>query len=158
MVDNLINLLLLAVLGVIYMFSFSKSQQHFFDKILKPKNEAVTILYLASIASAAIHLFHVSDATSDAVLFFLDKDDMIRACIYSLGFFGIVWLFSNLFFRFSFFVTANLTKENEMDELVKNNREIAWLHALILISLTFAVAPALEKMAVSMIPYPELPF
>ena len=56
------------------------------------------------------------------------------------------------------FIIGNLTPENEVDELVKNNKEIAWLHAVIIIALTFVISPPLSKIATSLIPYPQMPF
>ena len=43
-------------------------------------------------------------------------------------------------------------------ELLKNNIELAIIHAVILISLSFVIAPALVKIAAEFIPYPKMPF
>ena len=69
-----------------------------------------------------------------------------------------MWLFSLGLFHVSFLITGMLTTESEKDELSKNNIEVALLHSIILISLSFIIAPALTKIASSFIPYPELPF
>jgi hypothetical protein len=50
-----------------------------------------------------------------------------------------------------------LTAENEDDELMKNNTELAWTHAAIIIILTFVIAPALVNIAADFIPYPKIP-
>ena len=44
------------------------------------------------------------------------------------------------------------------DELIKNNIELAILHAVILISIAIMLAPALVKIEAQFIPYPKLPF
>lgn len=66
--------------------------------------------------------------------------------------------FSFILFHLSFLLIGFITPENENDELSKNNLEIAILHVIILISLTFIIAPALVKIAAEFIPYPEMPF
>jgi hypothetical protein len=158
MIHNLLNLLSLVILGIIYIFTFSKVQNVFFSKISQPKNQATIIVYIASIAAACVNLIHISDAASDALLFFLEQESIVKGILYSVAFFASVWVFSFVFFRASFFIVGSLTPENEMDELIKNNKEIAWLHALIIVALTFVIAPALSKIATSFIPYPKLPF
>lgn len=158
MIHNLLNLLSLIILGIIYIFTFSKVQNSFFSKISHPKNQATIIVYIASIAAACINLIHISDVASDAMLFFLEHDSLSKGILYSVAFFASAWIFSFVFFRGSFFIVGSLTPENEMDELIKNNKEIAWVHALIIIGLTFVIAPALSKIATSFIPYPILPF
>jgi hypothetical protein len=69
-----------------------------------------------------------------------------------------MWVFSLLFFRFSFIIVGFLTPENEEDELIKNNIELAVVHAIILIALSFLIAPALIQIASEFIPYPKMPF
>jgi uncharacterized membrane protein YjfL (UPF0719 family) len=69
-----------------------------------------------------------------------------------------MWIFSLVFFRFSFLITALLTKEKEEDELIKNNIELALIHAVILIALSYVIAPSLIQIASKFIPYPKLPF
>ena len=158
MIHNLLNLISLLVLGIIYIFTFAKIQNAFFSKISRPKNQATIIVYIASIAAACVNLIHISDAASDAMLFFLEQNSIMKGLLYSISFFASVWVFSFLFFRASFFIVGSLTPENEVDELIKNNKEIAWLHSLIIIALSFVIAPALSKIATSFIPYPALPF
>lgn len=158
MTHNFINLFQLSILGIIYIFTFSKVQNSFFMKISQPKTQAILIVYLASIATASINLIHISDAASDVVLFFLQQNALIKGILYSFIFFTSAWFFSFLFFRGSFFIIGNLTPENEIEELKKNNTEIAYLHAIIIIALSFVIAPALNKIATSFIPYPKLPF
>ena len=55
-------------------------------------------------------------------------------------------------------VIGLLTPEKEEDELVKNNIELALIHSIILISLSFIIAPALTQIASEFIPYPKMPF
>jgi hypothetical protein len=155
---NSADLLILLTLGIVYLFSFAKMKTIFFSKYGTSKNNALTILYLSSLVASAVNLIHISEGASDAILFFLKGNDMPKAILYAVSFFAVSWLFSIVLFQFSFFIVSLLTKEDETDELIKNNTEIAWLHAIILVSLTFVIAPAIVKIAVSFIPYPELPF
>jgi hypothetical protein len=148
----------LLILGIAYIFTFSKVQNVFFSKISNPKNQATIIVYMAAISSACINLIHIADAASDAMLYFLDQDSILKGMLFCTGFFVMAWVFSFVLFRASFYIIGNLTPENEMDELIKNNTEIAWLHTIVIISLTFVIAPALSKIAIALIPYPKLPY
>lgn len=158
MTHQIINLITLLILGILYLYTFAMLQNKFFSKLTSPKNQAVLILYIAAIASASINLIHIADISSDALLFFLDQDNYIKGILYSVAFFSGMWLFSLAFFRTSFFIVGLLSPENEMDELIKNNKEIAWIHAIIVITISFVIAPAIVKIASSFIPYPTLPF
>jgi hypothetical protein len=158
MIHNTLNLLSVLILGIIYIYTFSKVQNIFFSKISTPKNQATIIIYISSIAAACINLIHISDAASDAMLFFLNSNNILKGILYSSSFFVSTWIFSFVFFRLSFFLVGTLTPENEIDELIKNNKEIAWLHAIIILALAFLIAPSLSKIATSFIPYPSMPF
>jgi hypothetical protein len=158
MIHNLIILISLIILGVLYVYAFAKIQHVFFSKISTPKNDAIIIVFISTIISSSINLIHISDTASDAMLFFLSNNSFLKGLLFSIAFFAGTWLFSFLFVRFSFFILGALTPENEIDELRNNNKEIAWLHSIILISLSFVVSPALTKIASSLIPYPKLPF
>jgi hypothetical protein len=158
MINHTINLICLLIFGIVYIFTFAKVQNLFFSKISNPKNQATVVLFIASITSACVNLFHIADAASDALLFFLEHNDIIKGILFVSGFFIGAWIFSFLFFRLSFFIVGYLTPENEVDELIKNNKEISWLHALIIIALTFVISPPLSKIATNLIPYPQMPF
>jgi hypothetical protein len=153
-----IDLVILLTLGVLFLFSYGKMKSILLAKYGTSKNSAISILFMGSLIASSVNLIHISDAASDAVLFFLNEDKLFKAIIYATVFFAATWLFSLVLFKFSFFVVSSFTKEDETDELIKNNTEIAWLHAIILIVLTFVIAPALVKIAVSFIPYPDMPF
>ena len=51
-----------------------------------------------------------------------------------------------------------ITKENEKIELQANNIELSLIHGVVLLVLSFLIGPALNQLANSLIPYPELPF
>ena len=159
MFEESFNLLVLFSLGLLYLFMFAKIQHAFFLKLSQPKkNHAVLIVYVASLIAASINLVHIAELTSNATRFFLKTEDYGNAVVYSLAYFGGMWVFSVLFFRFSFIIVSYLTPENEEDELIKNNIELAVIHAIILIALSFVIAPALIQIASEFIPYPEMPF
>ena len=156
--NHLIDLCILAIFGILYMFFFAKLKHLFFLRFGEIKNQSVMILYLGSLTAAAINLFHIAPAVSDAVLFFLSQNSFLWALVYASSFFVGIWIFSAFLFRLSFLVISQLTKDNETTELIKNNTELAWLHVIILNAITFVIAPALVQIAVSFIPYPKLPF
>jgi len=155
---GLLNLLVLMVLGIGYMFGFIKMQQRFFAKFSNPtKNQAVLIVFIASLLMAGINLYHVADLTNQAFTFFVSNNQLSSAITYAVGYFAGMWVFSLIFFRFSYLVVGMLTHENEDVELTKNNVELAWTHAVILIVLAFVIAPALINIAAGFIPYPKFP-
>lgn len=159
MKTEIINLGLLLALGMVYLFFFAKIQHVFFQKFSQQKkNHAVLIVFVASLIAASINLIHIAELTANANRFFLRAEDYIQTLIYSLSYFVAMWLFSILFFRLSFIFIGFLTPENEDDELMKNNIELAVIHGVILIALSFVIAPALIQIASEFIPYPKMPF
>jgi hypothetical protein len=156
---EIINLIILLSFGILYLFFFAKVQHLFFKKYSQTnKNHAILIIFIASLISASINLIHIAELTTNANLFFLQMGDYVNTIIYSLSYYAGMWIFSLVFFRFSFLITALLTKEKEEDELIKNNIELALIHAIILIALSFVIAPSLIQIASKFIPYPKLPF
>lgn len=156
---ELLNLVSTFVLSIFYLFFFAKVQNVFFQKFTNPKkNVAVMILFISSLISASINLVYISHLSTNAGVFFLKNDNYLNAILYPAGYFFSMWLISFLIFRFSFLIVGMLSKENEEDELTKNNIELAIIHAVILISLTAIIAPSLVSIASHFIPYPELPF
>jgi hypothetical protein len=159
MLHEFFILLSLLVLGLAYLFLFAKMQHLFFQKLSQPKkNHAVLIVFIASLIAASINLIHISELTANAIRFFLKSDDYLTALLFSVSYFAGMWIFSLVFFRLSFIVVGLLTPENEEDELMKNNIEIAAIHAIILIALSFVISPALIQIASEFIPYPKMPF
>lgn len=157
--NEILNLILLLALGIVYLFFFAKIQHLFFQKFSQTnKNNAMLIVFVASLISASINLTHIAELTTNANIFFLKINDYTSALIYSLSYFGGMWVFSIVFFRLSFLITGLLTKEKEEDELMKNNIELASIHAIILIALSYVIAPALIQIASEFIPYPKMPF
>jgi len=155
---GIMNLLVLSVLGIGYMFGFTKLQQAFFAKFSNPsKNQAVLIVFISSLLMAGINLYHIADLTNQAFTFFVNERQISNAFLYAFGYFTGMWAFSLIFFRVSYLVVGMLTPENEDVELTKNNVELAWTHAVILIVLAFVIAPALTNIAASFIPYPKFP-
>lgn len=159
MTKEIINLLILLILGLLYLFFFAKVQHRFFQHLSQPKkNNAVLIVFVASLISASVNLVHIADLAADAVRFFLKAGNYGSSILFAVSFFAGMWIFSILLFRLSYLVVGFLTPEKEEDELLKNNIELAIIHAVILISLSFVIAPALVKIAAEFIPYPKMPF
>lgn len=159
MKSEIINLLTLLTLGLVYLYFFAKVQHQFFLPLSQPKkNNAVLTVFIASLISASINLVHIADLAADAMRFFLKNDNYTSCILFAIGYFTGMWIFSLLLFRLSYLVVGFLTPEKENDELLKNNIEIALIHAVILISLSFIIGPALVKIAAGFIPYPELPY
>ena len=159
MKSEIINLFTLLALGLAYLFFFARVQHRFFLPLSQPrKNNAVLIVFVASLISASINLVHIADLAADAMRFFLSSDNYTSCALFAIGYFVGMWVFSLLLFRLSYLVVGFLTPEKENDELMKNNIEIALMHAVILISLSFIIGPALVKIAAEFIPYPEMPY
>jgi hypothetical protein len=157
--NEILNLILLLALGIVYLFFFAKIQHLFFQKFSQTnKNNAMLIVFIASLISASINLIHIAELSTNANIFFLKMNDYVSALIYSLSYFASMWIFSLVLFRLSFLIVGLLTPEKEEDELIKNNIELALTHAIILVALSFVIAPALIQIASEFIPYPKMPF
>lgn len=153
-----LNILLLLILGIVYLISFTKVISAHLNKMVAQRNNAVIALYLSVIASAGIILIDVSKVISDAFTFFYDSNNIGKGILFSGLFLVGAWIYSFAQFHLSFLVVSLLTKENEKTELNNNNIENAMLHGVVLIILAFLVGPSLSALASSFIPYPELPF
>jgi len=158
MMSSVLNLALITVLGILYIFTYSQLVGNYLDKIAKPKNAALLILYFSAILSAGINLFHISEIAENAFLFFMDKKEVIKAILYSFGFVSGMWVFSYIFFLVSFLLVSMLTPRDEKSELAMGSIEMAGLHSSILIILSFVIAPALISIVSQFIPYPDMPF
>ena len=159
MKTEVINLVVLFVLGISYLVTYSKMQERYFKKFGFPNRPfAATIVLLGTIIAASINLIHIAELVASANRFFLDQEAYSKLFLFAICFFSGMWIFSFILFHLSFLLIGFITPENENDELSKNNLEIAILHVVILISLTFIIAPALVKIAAEFIPYPEMPF
>jgi hypothetical protein len=154
----IINLSMVVILGILYMFFYARIADNFFNSFAKPKTNAVLILFVSTLLSAGINLYHISDIASTAFNFYYGSGQIINAFIYYIIFFAAMWIFSFVFFRISFELVSRLSKENEKVELAKNNIEVALVHSVILIVLSFVIAPALVSFASKFISFPPTPF
>jgi uncharacterized membrane protein YjfL (UPF0719 family) len=148
----------LTILSIFYLFTFARVQSNFFDKYLEEKNAAILIVFGSSLLAAGINLNHISDTSSDAMRFLISQNEWAKAIGFALLFFAGMWIFSYVLFRITFFITGFLTPESELNELRKNNIEIALVHAIIILVLSFVLAPAITRVASHFVPYPTLPF
>jgi hypothetical protein len=159
MKNDIISMFVLLIFGLLYLFFFAKLQNRYFKNLSQPnKNSAVLIVFVSSLISASINLVHITDLAADALRFFLKLNNVTTSIMFAFAFFAGMWVFSILLFRFSYIIIGFLTPEKEDDELMKNNIELALIHSVILISITFVIAPALVKLAAGFIPYPTIPF
>lgn len=158
MLNEWMDLGTLIILSIFYLFTFARVQSNFFDKYLEHKNAAILIVFGSSLLAAGINLNHISDTSSDAMRFLISQNEWAKAIGFSLLFFAGMWIFSYILFRVTFFITGFLTPESELNELRKNNIEIALVHAIIILVLSFVLAPAITRIASHFVPYPTLPF
>jgi hypothetical protein len=157
--EDVFNLLLLFLAGVLYIYTFTKIQQRYFNQFgLANRPIAASILLMASVLGATINLIHISEIAANANRFFLRSGDYSMPLIYTLSFFTGMWVYSLILFHITFLITGRLTIEEEKVELEKNNIELSLLHSVILIGLSFVTAPQLIIIASKFIPYPDLPF
>ena len=158
MLNECMDLGTLTILSIFYLFTFARVQSNFFDKYLEEKNAAILIVFGSSLLAAGINLNHISDTSSDAMRFLISQNEWAKAIGFALLFFAGMWIFSYVLFRITFFITGFLTPESELNELRKNNIEIALVHAIIILVLSFVLAPAITRVASHFVPYPTLPF
>lgn len=158
MSTSILDLGITIVFGIGYLIAFAKIFERYIDSIAKPKNNALRIIYFGSITAAGINLVHISGISTQSLTFFVDSGELIKGVMFASAFYVGMWLFSYLFVRLSFIIMAAITPENESAELARNNTEIAILHVVILILLSFVISPAVVQFASEFIPYPELPF
>ena len=158
MLNEWMDLGTLTILSIFYLFTFARVQSNFFDKYLEEKNAAILIVFGSSLLAAGINLNHISDTSSDAMRFLISQNEWAKAIGFALLFFAGMWIFSYVLFRITFFITGFLTPESELNELRKNNIEIALVHAIIIMVLSFVLAPAITRVASHFVPYPPLPF
>ena len=158
MLNEWMDLGTLTILSIFYLFTFARVQSNFFDKYLEEKNAAILIIFGSSLLAAGINLNHISDTSSDAMRFLISQNEWAKAIGFALLFFAGMWIFSYVLFRITFFITGFLTPESELNELRKNNIEIALVHAIIILVLSFVLAPAITRVASHFVPYPTLPF
>jgi putative Mn2+ efflux pump MntP len=158
MLNEWMDLGTLTILSIFYLFTFARVQSNFFDKYLEEKNAAILIVFGSSLLAAGINLNHISDTSSDAMRFLISQNEWAKAIGFALLFFAGMWVFSYVLFRITFFITGFLTPESELNELRKNNVEIALVHAIIILVLSFVLAPAITRVASHFVPYPTLPF
>jgi len=159
MISQTISLTILLLLGIIYLYAFSKVQNRFLQHLSQPrKNIAVMILFFSSLTAAAVNMIYAAGLSSDAITYFQKSNSFLNIIFFSISFFSISWVFSIALFRLSFLIVGFLTPESEDNELIKNNIELAILHAIILLSITIMLAPALVKIEAQFIPYPKIPF
>ena len=159
MISQTISLIILLLLGITYLYAFSKVQNRFLQHLSQPhKNIAVMILFFSSLTAAAINMIYAAGLSSDAITYFQKSSSFLNIISFSVSFFSISVVFSLALFRLSFLIVGFLTPENEDNELIKNNIEVAILHAVILLSITIMLAPALVKIEAQFIPYPKIPF
>ncbi len=158
MLNEWMDLGTLTILSIFYLFTLARVQSNFFDKYLEEKNAAILIVFGSSLLAAGINLNHISDTSSDAMRFLISQNEWAKAIGFALLFFAGMWIFSYVLFRITFFITGFLTPESELNELRKNNIEIALVHAIIILVLSFVLAPAITRVASHFVPYPTLPF
>ena len=159
MYNEITVLLMLSGYGIVYLFGFFRVQQLYFRKFNPSNaNSAVLSLFLSSLIMSSLNLIHISEIAADALRYFIANDSMARGLVFCLLFFLGMWVFSLVLFHASFVLVGVMTRENEADELVKNNLSLALVHSIILLSLSIIIAPSLVKIAADFIPYPKMPY
>jgi uncharacterized membrane protein len=155
---EILNILLLLVLGIFYMVIIAKIIGNYLSTFGSVKNNAITVLYIAALAASGIILIDISKVITDAFIFFYEQKSVFKAIAFTLGYFLGAGVFYIGFFFLSFIITSRLTKENEKEAIKNNNVELALVHGALLIVISLLVGPALTSWAASFIPCPDLPF
>lgn len=144
-------------LGVFYLYSFIVVIKARF-KSAEPHSSAFITVFTAAMISASVNLYGIANITSDALIFFLNQKEYLKAALYAFSFFLGMWVFSIILFNSSFFIISGLTNQDEKEALEANNMELALMHAVIMVTLSFIISPALISIAGEFIPYPKTPF
>lgn len=148
--------ILIGTLSILYLYFVAKMQKWYFRKLFNYKlNNSVLTIYISSLIMSLINLYYFSDLATQAFLFFANSSFFMKAFEYSAIYFVIAFILSILLFRFSFLFVGSLTAENEMAELAKDNRELAIMHAFVVIGLSIILGPSLVIIASDFIPYSE---
>lgn len=153
-----INLVILCILGIIYLLTFIRSKKRYLEKLIGGNNRSTFILLISGLLSASINLYNITEAISDAIIYFVKIDYYLKAMTYAFSFTLSSWIFSMLLFKYSFYIVGLITEENEKNELINDNYRLAIFHGVILTSLSIIISPAVVKIAIALIPYPNLPF
>lgn len=153
-----VNLVILSVLGIIYLLTYTRVKKRYLEKLIGGNNRSTFILLISGLLSASINLYTITEAISDAVIYFFRINLFLKAMSFAFSFIVTSWIFSMILFKYSFYIVGFITEENEKNELINDNYRLALLHGVILTSLSLIISPAIVKIAVSLIPYPTLPF
>lgn len=153
-----VNLVILSVLGIIYLLTYTRVKKRYLEKLIGGHNRSTFILLISGLLSASINLYNITEAISDAVIYFVKIDHLLKAMSFAFSFIVTSWIFSMILFKYSFYIVGFITEENEKKELINDNYRLALLHGVILTSLSLIISPAIVKIAISLIPYPTLPF
>jgi len=149
--------ILIGTLSILYLYFIAKMQKWYFHKLFNYKlNNSVLTIYIGSLIMSLINLYYFSDLATQAFLFFANSSSFMEALEYSAIYFVIAFILSILLFRFSFLFVGFLTAENELAELAKDNRELAIMHAFVVIGLSIILGPSLVIIASDYIPYSEI--
>jgi uncharacterized membrane protein len=81
MSTSVINLVIIVLLGIAYMFTYSIVISKFLNKISTPKNMAILMIYFSALLSAGVNLYHISEISTNAFTFFFDKQDFVNAIL-----------------------------------------------------------------------------
>lgn len=154
---HLSNLLMIALFGIIYLFAFKWVINRWFTHPDRQSPAFITVR-TAALVAASINLYSIADISSDAAFFFLEAGNYRSALFFAAGFFSGMWVFSMLLVALSYLIVGLLTPEKELEQLARNNMELALTHGVILIALAFVISPALVRVANQFIPFPDAPF
>lgn len=97
---NALDLVVLMTFGIFYLYSFTRLKKSYLRRLGSTQNESITVLFLGGVVASAVNLVHSADAASDAILFFLEQNDPVRAFLYALCFFMAAWVLSFLSNKF----------------------------------------------------------
>ena len=156
MILKIVNLVILLLLGMVYLYTFILVVKSRFTS-KEPHTAAYITIFTAALIASSVNLYAVADISSDAISFFLEQKSYIKAAIYALSFFTGTWIFSLILFHGSFLFVSGFTSLDEKQALEANNMELALMHAIILITLSVIISPALMSIASEFIPYPKTP-
>ena len=90
---EIINIILLMILGIVYLVAFTKIISAFLNKLTSQRNNAIITLFVSAIAAAGIVVIDISKVISDAFQFFWDNSQIALAIGFTLLLFIGSWIF-----------------------------------------------------------------
>ena len=152
-----LNVIIAALVTVLYLIVALKLLLAFFHKITQPLNTASGILLTGVLIGFGINLNDFSEIAVSSFFYYAKSNNLLIGIGFWFLFAFLAFIFSYVLFRFSFQMINWATPENEKAELGKNNIVLGILHGVSYIILCFVLSDSITILANTLINYPTVP-